>query len=105
MKSGRAARRLAPDADAVAWALAAVANPHLSRTRRDPIYIALGIGETFSAIEDLITFIANERIPLSDDLVAAVSTWLDCYQGHAAHPRLRELLTELVQVGSAPRTP
>ena len=99
-----AAMRRAPDADALAWALAAVAAPHLGRTHRDRVYIALGIGETFAAIEDLITLIAAHRIPLSGDLMATVSTWLDYYDGHPAHPRLQELLTEL-PVSPAPRTP
>jgi hypothetical protein len=48
-----------------------------------------------SRIDDLITAIARERIALSDDLVATVTTWLDCYVGQDAEPRLRQLIAEV----------
>ncbi|HVQ53027.1 MAG TPA: hypothetical protein VMS92_23575, partial [Mycobacterium sp.] len=71
----------APDDHALAWALAAVAQPYLSRPDADRIYIAIGIGETFAAIDALLTAIARDRIPVGDDLVATVAAWLDCYRG------------------------
>ena len=66
--------------------LAATAHPYLSRVDADRIYIALGIGETFDAIDALITAIARNHIPLSDDLVATTATWLDCYLGQTPNP-------------------
>lgn len=95
--------RRAPDDDALAWALASAAAPHLSRSHGDRIYIAIGIGDTLAAIDDLITVIVRERIPVSDDVVAAVSAWLDCYLGHDSEPGLRELLAELT-VSPPPQT-
>jgi hypothetical protein len=85
----------APDDDALAWALASAARPHLTRRESDRIYIAIGVGDTFAAIDDLITAIARVRIPLSDDLVATVTAWLDCYVGQDAEPRLRQLIAEV----------
>lgn len=85
----------APDDSALAWELAATAHPYLSRVDADRIYIALGIGETFDAIDALITAIARNHIPLRDDLVATTATWLDCYLGQNAEPRLRQLLAEV----------
>lgn len=76
----------------------------MTRTHGDRIHIAIGIGETFAAIDGLIAVIARERISVSDDLVAAVTAWLDCHVGQDAEPRLRELLTE-VKVSPAPQTP
>lgn len=85
----------APDDDALAWELAATARPHLNRTEADGIYIAIGIGEAFIAIEALLTAIVRDQVPLGADLVAIVATWLDCYRGQDAEPRLRRLLSEV----------
>lgn len=94
---GAPARR-APDDDAVAWELAAVAHPHLSRAEADRIYIAIGVGDVFEAIDALLTAIARDRIPLAHDLVATVASWMDCYRGQDAETRLRQLLAEINQV-------
>jgi hypothetical protein len=80
---------------ALAWELAAAAHPHLSRCEADRIYIAIGIGDAFDAIDALITAIARDRIRLGDDLVAAVLTWLDRYVGQPFEPRLRELIAKV----------
>jgi hypothetical protein len=88
--------RKAPDDAALAWELATTARPHLSRVDADRIFITLGIGETFAAIDILITAIARNHIPLRDDLVATTASWLDCYLGQDAEPRLRHLLTEVI---------
>ncbi|MHA3021641.1 hypothetical protein ACXPWS_15470 [Mycobacterium sp. BMJ-28] len=34
-------------------------------------------------------------IPLGAELVATAATWLDCYPGHDAEPRLRHFLAEI----------
>lgn len=91
--------RRAPDDDAVAWELAATAHPHLNRVDADRIYIAIGVGDTFEAIEALLAVIARDRIPLSHDLAGVVASWLDCYRGQAAEPRLRGLLADVNRVG------
>lgn len=80
---------------ALAWELAATAHPYLSRVDADRIYIALGIGDAFAAIDELVTIIALNQIPLGEDQVATAVTWLDCYLGHDAEPRLRKLLAEV----------
>jgi hypothetical protein len=97
--------RKAPDDAALAWELAATARPHLSRVDADHIHITLGIGETFTAIDALITVIARNHISLSDDLVATTATWLDCYRGQDAEPRLRHLLTEVITAASQQEMP
>jgi hypothetical protein len=97
--------RKAPDDAALAWELAATARPYLSRVDADHIYITLGIGETFTAIDALITAIARNQIPLSDDLVGTTASWLDCYLGQDAEPRLRHLLTEVIAAASYQQMP
>ncbi|MES9396726.1 hypothetical protein ABER03_12160, partial [Cutibacterium acnes] len=93
-------QRKAPDDAALAWELAATARPYLSRVDADGIFITLGIGETFTAIDALITVIARNHIPLGDDLVATTASWLDCYLGHEAEPRLRHLLTDVLDAAA-----
>ena len=88
---------MAPDDATLAWELAAAARPHLGRFEADRIYIAIGIGETFAAIDTLITAIARDRIALGEDLLATTSTWLDCYLGQDAEPRLRQLVAEVAR--------
>lgn len=97
--------RKAPDDAALAWELAAAARPFLSRVDADRIYITLGIGETFTAIDALITAIARNHIPVRDDLVATTASWLDCYLGQDAEPRLRHLLTEVIAAASQQQMP
>lgn len=87
--------RKAPDDAALAGELAATAHPYLSRVDADRIYIALGIGDAFAAIDELVTIIALNQIPLGEDLVATAVTWLDCYLGQDAENRLRQLLAEV----------
>lgn len=94
MSKPRTPASKAPDDTALAWELAAAAKPHLSRTAADQIHIAIGIGETFDAIDALITAIARDRIPIDEALAATVSAWLDCYLGQNAEPRLRQLIAE-----------
>lgn len=90
--------RRAPDDDALAWELAAVARPHLSRPDADRIYIAIGVGEVFEAIDALLTVLARDRIPPGHDLVATVASWIDCYRGQDAEVRLRQLLAVIPQI-------
>ena len=94
----------APDDDAVAWQLAAAARPHLSRADADRIYIHIGVGDTFDAIAALLTVIARDHLPLGHDLAATVASWLDCYRGQEAEPRLRELLAVTTRCAPPPST-
>lgn len=80
---------------ALAWELAAAARPHLSRVEADPIYIAIGVGDTFDAIDALITAIALRRIPVDAAVAATASAWLEFHVGQDADPRLRRLIAEM----------
>lgn len=86
-----------PDDNALAFALATIARPHLSKADADRIYIAIGIGDTFAAIGALITVIAWHRIVLGPDLAPTVATWLDGYRGQDTEPRLRHLLADITR--------
>lgn len=105
MSTSRSApRRRAPDDDAVAWELAAAAHPYMSRVDADRVYIAIGIGDTFEAIDTLVTIIVAGDIPLARDVVATVAGWLDCYRGQDGELRLRQLLDEVKDIARHPES-
>lgn len=101
---GRPARTVpaakVPDDTALAWELVAAARPHMARAEADQVHIAIGIGETFAAIDVLITAIARDRIAIGEDLLATVGTWLGCYLGQDAEPRLRQLLADVARASA-----
>jgi len=68
------------------------------RSEADRVYIAVGIGETFEAIDALLTAIAREGIPLGRDVVAIATPWLDCYRGQDAETGLRHLLEQVKSI-------
>ena len=82
----------APHGDAVGWSLVAAAHSRLRRPAAHHIYIAIGVGDTFDAIELLLAIIVEHHVRLDEDLRAAVAAWLDRYRGQDAERRLRELL-------------
>jgi hypothetical protein len=84
----------------LAWALADAADAHLDTGERHDVYIALGAGETLSAICVLTAVIARRRLALPADLVSEFTNWLDTYAGHAQEPFLRELIEHQAQPDS-----
>ena len=73
----------------LAWALAEAAKPHLCGGERNAVYVAIGTGERFAAIRQLIRTIAVKQIPLRADLVQRCLTWLHAYAGHEDEADLR----------------
>lgn len=83
------------DETKLAWALAQAAQPHLDVVDRNNIYVAIGIGETFSAIHFLIAALAGKGVALRTDVVVTFTAWLDAYVGHDEEPRLRTLINQV----------
>jgi hypothetical protein len=65
----------------LAWALAQAVKPHLSAIKRNHVFMAIGAGETFTAIRGLLKSVAVKRIALRPDLVQQCITWLHAYVG------------------------
>jgi hypothetical protein len=80
----------------LAWALAEVAERHLSLVERNDLYIAIGVGDTFAAVRNLITSAAAKRIALPADLVERCASWLDAYVGHEDERCLRGLIEHVL---------
>lgn len=90
----------AVDGTVLAWQLAAVARPHISTDQAHRIHIAIGTGETFEAIDTLITVIARQQLCLDARMHACTNAWLDRYVGQPAIPRLRALLVGIRLINS-----
>jgi hypothetical protein len=80
----------------VAWALADAVKPYLCAAERNDVYVAIGAGETFTAIRQLLKSVAMNRIPLRPDLLHRCTTWLDTYVGHEEEWYLRRLIEDFV---------
>jgi hypothetical protein len=79
----------------LAWALATVADPYLGTAERHDLYIAIAVGDTFSAIYALTARLVREDLALPTDLVTDFAQWLNGYVGHDEEPRLRGLLAQV----------
>lgn len=80
----------------LAWALAEAAKPYLCAVERNDVYVAIGTGERFAAIRQLIKSLAVKRIPLPADLVQWCLTWLHAYLGHEDEGYLRHLIEDVL---------
>jgi hypothetical protein len=79
----------------LAWVLATVADPCLSTAERHDVYIAITVGETFSAICALTATVVREDLALPTDVVTDFARWLNGYVGNDEEPRLRALLARV----------
>jgi hypothetical protein len=77
----------------LAWALAQAAHPYLTGIERHDVYVAIGGGETFSAIRCLLTAVVRARQALPRDLLMKFEEWLDAYVGSDDEPDLRKLIS------------
>jgi hypothetical protein len=75
----------------LAWALAEAVKPYLSAAEHHHVFMAIGAGETYSAIRGLFRSVAIKRIALRPDLVQRCTTWIHAYAGHREERYLRRL--------------
>jgi hypothetical protein len=78
----------------LAWAVAEAAEPYLNAVERNAVFVAIGAGETFTAIRGLLRSGEIKRIPLDLDLLQQCRTWLRGYGGHHDERHLRRLIEE-----------
>jgi len=81
----------------LAWGLALAAKPCLDAVERNDIFVAIGAGDTFTAIGKLLKSVAIKRIPLGPDLVRRCMLWLLAYAGHEDERHLRRLIEGVSQ--------
>jgi|GEM_PF-1291742 len=80
----------------LAWALAEAAKPHLNTVERNDVFVAIGAGEPFAAICQLLKSIATTRIPVRPDLAQRCRMWLSAYMGHEDERYLRRLIEDFL---------
>jgi hypothetical protein len=73
--------RLVHEAD-LAWRLALAVKPHLDTVERNDIFVALGAGDTFSAMRRLLKLVAVKEIYIGPRLVQQCISWLE---GHVQY--------------------
>jgi hypothetical protein len=78
----------------LAWAVAEAAKPYLSAVERDAVFVAIGAGETFAAIRQLLRSAEIKQIPLRPGLLHQCRAWLHGYFGHEDERYLRRLIEE-----------
>ncbi len=76
----------------LAWALADAVSVRFAAHEHLGIYIALGAGESYAAIEHMLDIAVCKRHPLPATLLGALAVWLDCYVGDEREPTVRCLL-------------
>jgi hypothetical protein len=76
----------------LAWTLADLARPRLSVSERSRVFLAVGAGDTFSAIRMLLKLLSAKQIPLRADLAKRLTSWLGAYANHQEEQNLRRLI-------------
>jgi hypothetical protein len=80
---------------ALAWELADTVSVCFAAHDNLGIYTALGAGETYVAIEQILDIAVRKRYPLPAGLLRALAVWLDCYVGDDHEPTIRSLLNRI----------
>jgi hypothetical protein len=83
----------------LAWEPAEVACLLIPDRDRIEMYIAIGAGYSYSAIDALLETVTGASVPVSPALVARLAEWLATYTQHEGAARLREILAALRSVG------
>ena len=77
---------------ALAWSLADTAGRCLDAVQHNNVFVAIGSGETFTAIFLLLDAITCKGFLLEGGLGARLLTWLKAYTGHDDEPRVRRMI-------------
>jgi hypothetical protein len=76
----------------LAWELAELVHNRLTAIERNNVYIAIGAGDTFTAIEVLLQAVVVRSVALQDELVARLHHWLQGYANDPRGPDLHRIL-------------
>lgn len=85
----------------LAWDLATAVDAVLTDADRADVFAKIGAGETYEAIEHLLSCAQALDIALDADLLTRCATWLNAYRGCDAETQLRQLLSRLGEVPTA----
>ena len=80
----------------LAWKLAETAGPFLDPHHRNEIFVAIGVGDAFTAIRRALNVISYADCSIERLIATRLSVWLDAYIGHADEPELRRLIRQVI---------
>ena len=78
----------------LSWALAEAVKPHMNALDRNYVFVAIGAGDNFAAIRQVLKLVAAKKVTLRPDLLKRCAVWLDAYVGHRDEHYLRWLVGE-----------
>lgn len=87
------------DEASLAWRLIEASRQELGGVEASSIFIALGAGDVYPVIVDLLRAYAQADLLLESDLIAQLHTWLDCYAGSPDEQLLQNLIHMATQSG------
>lgn len=87
----------------LAWSLAETCSQCLSESEKCAVYVALGGGDTHTAISKLVKAAARENISLSVDAAAALQVWWAAHKDALGAASLSAVLIAQLTTQSAPR--
>lgn len=79
----------------LAWLLIDAAGSCLAGADRTNFFVELGCGESYLAIEHILTEIISSKTALSGLALSALTRWLRGYAGTPAEPQLRKMLSDI----------
>lgn len=80
----------------LAWSLAETAGPFLESDQRNEMFVAVGVGDTFTAICLALNAISRADCSIEGLIATRLNVWLDAYIGHDDEPKLRRLLRQVI---------
>ena len=83
----------------LAWELAEVGARHLDATERENLFVAIGAGETFKAVESLMHAVVGNGVALRAETITRLLAWLDGYRNHPDERGLRRLIAGVNTLG------
>jgi hypothetical protein len=86
----------------LAWSLAEACNHCLDPSERCTIYVALGSGDTRTAISRLVRAAARQPVRLSPEVTVALRAWWVAHDGSRVTASLSGVLIDLLTMRSAP---
>jgi len=81
---------------ALAWSLADAAGHYLDAVQHNNVFVAIGSGETFTAIFLFLDAITRKGSLLESGLGPRLLTWLEAYTGHDDESRLRRMTHQAI---------
>ncbi|KLO42432.1 hypothetical protein [Mycobacterium nebraskense] len=83
----------------MAWLLADAAERCLTGDQRTMVFVELGCGESYLAIERILRIVVGNGFPLPTALLAALTEWLGLYVGSPEERLLRDLVIRVRSLG------